>query len=478
LAQSSIPPRASLPCDLETFDDVPLSGLSGRYQLIRRVGAGASSWVFAARDLRLEREVAVKILKPVDAGSARQQEARERRILAEGRTLARLAHPHIVTAYDAGETAAGFVYLVMELSEAGNLEDELASSGPLSLDAALSLILPLIGALACAHDRGIIHRDIKPANIALVRHAGGLRAKLLDFGIAKEEGLVTSRDAVGTPAYMAPEQARGEAVSAATDVWGVGVLFFRCLTGALPFPAANAVGVLQRVAHERAPCFQRALPSLPRNLGMALDRALEPDPRDRYPDMRAFAQALACACRQEGIPLPEQPEPLGLPEFASWLSAADTQPTKRSAPARLRELSALRRAALPALSALTALVGLGALAAIDTSAAKRDPSVRVSEVAQRSTSLARSSAGAAPAVQPEPAAVCSASGAVCTPVPGSSAEPAAVAPVQTPAPVRVERSGLRKSPRRASPRSHDTSARADEGASEIAAQQGFMTAWE
>jgi serine/threonine protein kinase len=311
---------------------LPASFLGGqldrRYRLDRLVGQGASAWVFAAHDLRLERDVAVKVFKPRAIEEAATQ---RKRFVGEGRTLAKLVHPHVVAVHDAGETPEGLLYLVMELSTAGSLEAELERrGGALEVSETLRLLLPLLGALACAHDRGIVHRDIKPANILLQREQGETRAKLLDFGIAKPRDAAESLDtALGTPSYMAPEQARGEPLTPGADVWALGVVFFRCLTGRLPFESETATSVLLKVARERAPRFSVACPSLPPLLAVALDRALEPRLARRYGDMRSFARALASACVNAGLEVSKQPEPLGLPDFERWLGALDVEETRR-----------------------------------------------------------------------------------------------------------------------------------------------------
>lgn len=301
--------------------------LDRRYRLERVLGEGASSWVFAATDLRLEREVAVKLLKPrFDA----EQTSHRKRFVAEGRTLAKLVHSHVVAVHDAGETADGLAYLVMELSTAGSLEGELLRRGTLPPDEALRLVIPLMGALACAHDRGIIHRDIKPANVALLREHGETRAKLLDFGIAKLSGTEGTSDAaaMGTPAYMAPEQARAEALGPQADVWAMGVLLFRCLSGGLPFQASCPASTLLKLVQERAPLFASVCPQLPPHVALALDRSLEPLLGRRYPDMRSFARALASASQQDGLLLPQHPEPIGLPDFDKWRAEADVESTQ------------------------------------------------------------------------------------------------------------------------------------------------------
>jgi serine/threonine-protein kinase len=301
--------------------------LAERYRLERVIGEGASSWVFAAIDLRLEREVAVKLLK---RRSAAEHSAERVQFVQEARMLAKLAHPHVVAVYDAGETAEGDGYLVMELSQAGTLEAELLRRGALDVGEALSLIVPLLGALACVHDLGIIHRDLKPANIALVRHVGGKpRAKLLDFGIAQLSGkdLATGVPA-GTPAYMSPEQARAESPGPAADVWAMGAVLFRCLTGRLPFDASASAGAQRNLGEQRAARIQAFCPNLPPHVAIVVERALEPDVTQRYPDTRAFARVLGVACRQDGVRLDANPEPIGLPDFAAWLTQADIETTQ------------------------------------------------------------------------------------------------------------------------------------------------------
>jgi serine/threonine protein kinase len=318
--------------------------LDRRYRLDRLIGEGASAWVFAAQDLRLERDVAIKLLKPL---AADEQVASRRRFVAEGRTLARLVHPHIVLVHDAGETEDGLGYLVMELSDAGNLEAELFERGTLSAEECVRLLLPLMGALACAHDRGIVHRDLKPANIVLLREHAETRAKLLDFGIARRGDAGCSTDSArGTPSYMAPEQARGDRLSPAIDVWALGVVFFRCLSGRLPFQSGSSLGTVLKLVGERAPLFSTACPGLGARLAVALDRALEPDAERRHPDMRSFAYAVAVACAQDGIKLPREPDPLGLPDFGRWLAAADVE-TTRPLPEHERAQAAVASASAP-----------------------------------------------------------------------------------------------------------------------------------
>ncbi|HKO94286.1 MAG TPA: serine/threonine-protein kinase [Polyangiaceae bacterium] len=305
--------------------------VDSRYRLQRIIGEGASSWVFAATDERLEREVALKLFKPP---SSEDDLRRRKHCIAEGRTLAKLVHPHIVALHDACEDSAGQAYLVMELCEAGTLETELVQRGPLALAETLRLLVPLMGALAFAHDRNIVHRDIKPGNIVLVEELGERRCKLLDFGISLGAGVSTSSDlALGTPAYMAPEQARGEVTTPATDVWALGVVLFRCLTGNLPFEATSSAGMLLQVVQQRAPRLANmpAAKSAP-NVMHVLDRALEPDLQRRHRDVRSFARALAGACALDRLAVVQRPEPIGLPDFDSWVLVAEALPATKELP--------------------------------------------------------------------------------------------------------------------------------------------------
>jgi hypothetical protein len=299
--------------------------LDGRYRLDRLLGEGASAWVFGAQDLRLHREVAVKVLKP---WTGAERPGQQKRFIAEGRILAQLVHPHVVAIHDAGESPDGFGYLVMELSRAGTLEGELWRRGTLRADEAVRLLLPLTGALACAHDRGVLHRDVKPANIALRNEGEEMSAMLFDFGIAKHpDGAFSTDSAVGTPSYMAPEQARGDRLLPAADVWALGVVFFRCLSGEMPFSAATSLDTMLKLVHERAPRFADACPGLAPHLAVALDRALEPSLSRRYASMRDFARAIVIACAQDGMALPLRPDPIGLPELERWREGADVEST-------------------------------------------------------------------------------------------------------------------------------------------------------
>ncbi len=315
--------------------------LSQRYRLDRVVGEGATSRVFAGHDELLQREVAIKVLIVKAHAKTAEHAAKAKE---EARLLAQLKHPHIVAIHDVGDTAAGAPFLVMELVTGLTLEEELQRSGPIAAERVLALLLPVMGALACAHDRGIVHRDIKPQNMALEALGSKKpRAKLFDFGVAQSraDAQGDGMAAVGTPAYMAPEQARASELGPYTDVWALGVVLFRALTGSFPFEATNVDELLTKIGRERAPSVASRAQEVPMRIALAVDRALERQPQRRYADARAFAQALVASAQQDGIRLPTDPDPIGLPDFGTWLRSASIESTaqsssKRAVPAGVR----------------------------------------------------------------------------------------------------------------------------------------------
>jgi serine/threonine protein kinase len=299
--------------------------VGARYELLQAVGEGASAVLYAARDRVLGREVGVKVMRSTGPLAREEQRGRFRR---EAQTLARLRHPHLVEVFDVGETDDGMPFVVVELLQGETLATRLERAPQLTPAETLAIAFPLMGALACAHEAGIIHRDIKPANIFLYRRGSGAPVpKLLDFGIAKlsDQSATMTDDGMtlGTPSFMAPEQARGEALTAATDVWALGVTLYVCLSGRLPFDAPTAAGVLMQAMKHGAPRLQ--VPGLDSGVALAVERALAVEPARRTADMRALARSLVCTARRAGIALPADPEPVGLPDYRSWLSLAASE---------------------------------------------------------------------------------------------------------------------------------------------------------
>ena len=227
--------------------------IGGKYRLGPVIGAGGVAAVYRATHLWTEREVAVKLLDPTMPHFERLREG----FLREARATVQLAHPNVVEVLDMGEDNRETAYLVMELLEGPTLRDVLMEHGTLSEEHTLAILLPLVDALEQAHHLGIVHRDFKPENIMVTRDAyGKMIPKLLDFGVAeilqnKRSHELTNNGNVimGTPQYMSPEQARDESdlIGPHTDVWGVGVVWYECLTGRAPFDGDSAVDVLTAV---------------------------------------------------------------------------------------------------------------------------------------------------------------------------------------------------------------------------------------
>ncbi|HEV2760576.1 MAG TPA: serine/threonine-protein kinase [Acidimicrobiales bacterium] len=265
--------------------------LGGRYELLEVVGRGGMGEVWAGRDLRLGRSVAVKLLSPTMASEAGVRE----RFDEEARSAARLSHPNVVLVFDSGEHE-GTPYLVMELLPGRTLADEVAR-GPLEPERARRIGLEVLGALGASHGAGILHRDIKPGNVLL---AADDTAKLGDFGIAKSaEGLnLTSTGMiVGTAAYLAPERVAGQPATPESDLYAVGVVLYEALSGRKPFQADTPIGLMRAVEAHQAVPLAEACPGLDSSLAATVERAMAKDPARRF----SSAAAMAAALRGAGI---------------------------------------------------------------------------------------------------------------------------------------------------------------------------------
>jgi len=291
--------------------------LDGKYELMHIAARGGMGVLFEGRHCLTQRRVAVKLLRAEEDPAGTRAE----RFVTEARAAASLHHPNVVDILDMGE-AAGAPYVVMEFLDGSSLEAILHEHERLSAQETLELLLPIIGALAKAHEAGIIHRDLKPANIFVSRDASGRRVpKLLDFGVAKvwrDVGLTDSGTIVGTPHYMSPEQASGGEIGPATDVWAAGVVLYRCLSGALPFPGTNAGSVLAAVHRGNARSLVELDPQLPPRFCAAIERAINKDPARRYADMRALAHALLVTATADSIVLPTAPDGA---QWQEWIDA-------------------------------------------------------------------------------------------------------------------------------------------------------------
>ncbi|BCJ40983.1 hypothetical protein Aiant_16400 [Actinoplanes ianthinogenes] len=271
--------------------------LNDRYQLTQRIAAGGMGEVWRGGDLLLHREVAVKVLLP----ALMNDDAFITRFRSEARMMAQLRHPGIVQVYDYGENAVvdgeRFDYLVMEYIDGTSLSKKIQQAGRLSPAETMSIMAGMADALHAAHQSGIIHRDVKPSNL-LVRPGGAI--VLVDFGIARSVGIsgITSTNVVmGSAHYMAPEQAEGLPVTAATDVYALGAVAFACLTGRPPYVGDNPLAVLAQLVHGQPPVLP---PDVPPAVAQVVLRALAKNPAQRF----ASGAALADAARGRGGPGP------------------------------------------------------------------------------------------------------------------------------------------------------------------------------
>lgn len=259
----------------------------GRYTVLEPIGSGGMGAVYRARDEKLERVVAIKILSP---GLVSGEDAR-RRFRKEALALAKLSHPHIAAVYDVGEQD-GVDYLVMECVPGDTLSAKL-KVGRLSVERATSIILDIAGALEEAHEQGVIHRDLKPANVMITPKG---HAKVLDFGIAKllaplapdatasmETGFL-----IGTPLYMSPEQAEGRATDARTDIWSLGVIYFQLLTGRTPFAGDSNIALLHAIVSDPPAPLREYRPDAPPLANQIIARCLQKDPANRYQSSSDF----------------------------------------------------------------------------------------------------------------------------------------------------------------------------------------------
>lgn len=303
----------------------------GKYKVIDRLGQGGMATVYTGYQEDVDRRVAIKVLPPHPGLDENFAE----RFRLEARTIARLQHPHILPLYDYG-TDDDIVYLVMAYVEGGALED-LIDEGPLQLHRIEKVLREVSGALDYAHRQGVIHRDIKPGNI-LIDSEG--HALLADFGIVKlsEGGAnLTGSGVIGTPAYMAPEQAQGMEVDSRVDIYALGVVVYQMLTGEQPFVAESTMQLVLKVIQEDPPSVLDIVDGLPETLGAVMDRVLTKDPNDRYQTASEFAEAFSEAIRgstevQAAVRVPARPAPAAATEadpgateaFAPESSAAPT----------------------------------------------------------------------------------------------------------------------------------------------------------
>jgi serine/threonine-protein kinase len=254
--------------------------------------------VYEAHHRALEKRVALKTLAP----SLAKDDEVIARFLREGRAAARIHHPNVVGISDV-DVEGDTPYLVMELLDGEDLADLLGRGGALGVEEALDIILPVLSAVSAAHEKGVIHRDLKPANIFITRSEAKnvVEPKVVDFGISKltsgsaDEGLALTKSGtiLGTPYYMAPEQARGAAsADARSDQYGLGVILYECLTGTLPFEESTLLALFHVIVQGQFLPPRHHRPDLPEALEAAILRAMQTDPANRFPDVASFGLAL------------------------------------------------------------------------------------------------------------------------------------------------------------------------------------------
>ncbi len=373
---ATYPPQVSI-CSVDgmvlahepTTDPSVGSVMAGKYRIDGVIGRGGMGAVYRATHVMLNKTVAVKTIKPDLIGSPEMAHRFQR----EARAATSLEHPNIVAVYDLGQAEDGALYIAMEFVNGLNLKDAIRGSGPMPAARIARLLTQVASALARAHRSEIVHRDLKPQNLMIAVDASGQEhIKLLDFGIAKslQEGTTTQLTAsgysLGTPHYMAPEQAVGEEVDGRADIYSLGVILYEMLVGDVPFNAASAPAIL--VMHLKdapePPSRRRPDLAIPPALEVITLRCLEKDPARRFQTAEEFSEALERAV-PAGIPvalgpapdaatalalLPPLPEstapPFAVPAETSSVAVPPPLPSQR--PATRPTIKALEAAVLPA----------------------------------------------------------------------------------------------------------------------------------
>ena len=350
--------------------------LSDRYQLAERVAAGGMGEVWRGTDVLLRREVAVKVLLP----SLMSDAEFIARFRTEARMMAALRHPGIVQVYDYGEDVevdgSRLDFLVMEYIEGAPLSKWIRAAGKLGITETMSVVTQAAEALHVAHSAGIVHRDVKPSNL-LVRPDGVV--VLVDFGVARSTattGITATNMVLGTADYMAPEQAVGQPVSAATDIYALGAVAYCCLAGRPPFTGDNPLQVVSQHLQVEPPTLPAG--EIPASVAALVSRALAKDPADRYPSAAAFAEAaraaqagppIAANVLRGGPPAPangpaQGPPAAGAPSWHSGAGARTGEPVADPPlyfPPKAPRSNRRRNATLAGVAAAVLLIGLAAV---------------------------------------------------------------------------------------------------------------------
>jgi serine/threonine protein kinase/tetratricopeptide (TPR) repeat protein len=311
------------------------SVIAGRYRLVRPLAQGGMGAVWRAHHEHLDIPIAVKLMAPALAAS---EDARAR-FEREAKAAARLSSPHVVQVHDYG-LDRGVPYMVMELCEGEDLSDRLRRARRVPLGEAWTIASQIGKALALAHEAGVVHRDLKPSNVFLARVGDDEVVKVLDFGIAKwraagTRGAATAPGALlGSPDYMSPEQARGEAeLDHRSDLWSLGVILFQCLTGGLPFAAGDVAALIGAICGAPIPLATSRAPDLPPAVDRFFDRALARGLGARFQSAREMVRAFAAIVEQAGEPAPGRMSiPPPAPERARDEDAIDPDVPRNAKP--------------------------------------------------------------------------------------------------------------------------------------------------
>lgn len=260
----------------------------GDFQLTRALGEGGMGLVFAARCPRFESEVALKVLRP----EATPKEVK--RFQAEAKAVARLEHPHIIRVFEQRQSPQGHHYMAMELIQGEALDVRVKREGPVEPEAAARMGIAMASALGAAHAAGVLHRDLKPSNVLI---DGDDHVVLTDFGLAKvvgSEALTRTGEVLGTPVYMAPEQAlaQREDIDVRTDVYGLGATLYHLLTGRLPFQGKGVTQVLTKIVRTPPRPLREVRPEIPEKLEAIVLRCMEKEPAKRFPSAAHLEKAL------------------------------------------------------------------------------------------------------------------------------------------------------------------------------------------
>jgi hypothetical protein len=322
--------------------------IAGRYRVDRLIGQGGMGSVWAATHVVTHESVALKLIDDPGRPNTRRRFARE------ARAASAVAHPNIVGVHDVLETDDGTPVMVMDLLVGEPLDYRLVREGRLGLEEAASILLPVVSAVGCVHERGVVHRDLKPANIFLAEESGRVVVKVLDFGLAKlssaervigESSALTSTGAMmGTPYYMAPEQCAGEReLDHRVDVWALGVILYECLAGRRPITADNLGQVIKKVLIDGIPPLEDAVEGLPDEIYTLVRRMLARERRDRPDDLREV-RAILERYAAEGATAPPFGPPAAVISEPVTMGGPRAPQTPRGAEAAGRRATADSRA--------------------------------------------------------------------------------------------------------------------------------------